>query len=218
MRHLDVLIIGAGAVGNAAARELSKINHVSVGVLEKEPDAAFGISGRNSGVLHAGFNNKPGSFMARLCVEGSEGFEKEASELKLPFKRTGKLVVARYEEDIARLERLKEQGEANGVRELSVVGKAEVERLAGYPAGVAALWSKRTGIFDPFEYTIALAEAALAQGTEYFFGRQVVSLTRSKAKGSKAKSFSGNCKEPVNRTDRILLFRSSNQLRRALCG
>ncbi|MEL7656268.1 MAG: FAD-dependent oxidoreductase, partial [Bacillota bacterium] len=92
MKQFDVLIIGAGAVGNAIAREIVKKNNVSVGVLEKEPDTAFGISGRNSGVLHAGFNNKPGSFMDRLCVEGSEGFEKEAEELGVAFKKTGKLV------------------------------------------------------------------------------------------------------------------------------
>lgn len=176
MKRYDVLIIGAGAVGNAIAREISKIDTVSVGVLEKEPDTAFGISGRNSGVLHAGFNNRPGSFMAKLCVEGSCGFEKEAETLGIAFKRTGKLVIARHGEDIARLETLKAQGEANGVGELRIVGKEEIEKLVGYEAGVSALWSGMTGIFDPFEYTIALAEAASVQGAEYFFGRQVTSV------------------------------------------
>ncbi len=184
MKQFDVLIIGAGAVGNAVAREISKKNTVTVGVLEKEPDTAFGISGRNSGVLHAGFNNRPGSFMAKLCVQGSEGFEKEAEELKLPFRRTGKLVIARYEEDLGRLEKLKEQGEANGVRELRIIGKEELEKLAGYKAGVGALWSGMTGIFDPFQYTVALAEAAVGQGTEYFFGRQVTEIkSRTAADG-----------------------------------
>ena len=176
MKQFDLLIIGAGAVGNAIARELSKKNNVTVGVLEKEPDTAFGISGRNSGVLHAGFNNKPGSFMAKLCVQGSEGFEKEAAELGLDFKRTGKLIIARFEEDLPRLNQLKEQGEANGVRELRMIGKEELEKLAGYEAGAGALWSGMTGIFDPFQYTIALAETAVSQGVEYFFGRQVIRI------------------------------------------
>ncbi len=176
MKQFDVLIIGAGVVGNAIAREISKKNTVTVGVLEKEPDTAFGISGRNSGVLHAGFNNKPGSFMAKLCVQGSEGFEKEAAELKLPFKKTGKLITAGFEEDLARLQKLKEQGEANGVKELRIIGREELETLAGYDAGFGALWSGMTGIFDPFQYTIALAEAAAEQGTEYLFGRQVVEI------------------------------------------
>ncbi len=176
MKQFDVLIIGAGAVGNAIAREISKQNKGTVGVLEKEPDTAFGISGRNSGVLHAGFNNKPGSFMAKLCVQGSEGFEREAAELELPFKKTGKLIIARFAEDLDRLEKLKEQGEANGVRELRIIGREELAELAGYEAGEGALWSGMTGIFDPFQYTIALAEAAAARGAEYFFGRQVTGI------------------------------------------
>lgn len=176
MKQFDVLIIGAGAVGNAIAREISKLNRVTVGLLEKEPDTAFGISGRNSGVLHAGFNNRPGSFMAKLCVQGSEGFEKEAAELDLPFKKTGKLIIARYEEDLERLQKLKEQGEANGVRELRIIGRGELIELAGYEAGEGALWSGMTGIFDPFQYTIALAEAAAARGAEYFFGREVKTI------------------------------------------
>lgn len=176
MKQFDVLIIGAGAVGNAIAREILKENSVTVGVLEKEPDTAFGISGRNSGVLHAGFNNKPGSLMAELCVRGSEGFEKEAAELNLPFKKTGKLVIARYDEDLPCLEKLKAQGEANGVRELRIIGKEELEELVGYDAGIAALWSGMAGIFDPFQYTVALAEAAAARGAEYFFGREVIEI------------------------------------------
>jgi len=176
MKEYDVLIIGAGAVGNAVAGEILKRNAVTVGVLEKEPDTAFGTSGRNSGVLHAGFNNKPGSLMAKLCVQGSEGFEKEAAELGVPFRKTGKLVIARFKEDLPRLKKLKEQGEANGVRELRIIGREELEKLLGYEAGVAALWSGMTGIFDPFLYTVALAEAAAARGAEFRFGREVVGI------------------------------------------
>ncbi len=176
MKQFDVLIIGAGAVGNAIAREISKQNRVTVGMLEKEPDTAFGVSGRNSGVLHAGFNNKPGSLMAKLCVQGSEGFEKEAVVLNVEFKKTGKLIIARFEEDQERLEKLKLQGEANSVRELRIIGRKELEQMAGYEAGAGALWSGMTGIFDPFQYTIALAEAATSQGAEYFFGRKAVGI------------------------------------------
>lgn len=181
MKRFDVLIIGAGAVGNAVAREISKNRKITVGILEKEPDTGFGISGRNSGVLHAGFNNVPGSLMAKLCVQGSEGFTNEAKELGIRFKRTGKLVIARFEEDRAQLLRLKSQGEANGVRELSIIEADELERLAGYPAGVAALWSGMTGIFDPFEYTTALAEAASSQGCRFFFGRKVISIENNQS-------------------------------------
>jgi glycerate-2-kinase len=76
----DILIIGGGAVGCAVARELSRYD-VSIALLEKEADVASGASGRNSAVVHAGFNNKPGSLMAKLCVEGSKGFEAACREL-----------------------------------------------------------------------------------------------------------------------------------------
>lgn len=207
MKRFDVLIIGAGAVGNAIAREISKKktigseDNLTVAVLEKEPDVAFGISGRNSGVLHAGFNNKPGSLMAKLCVEGSEGFESEAEGLGIDFKRTGKLIFSRFEEDLPRLNKLKEQGEANGVRELRIIGKEELEALTGYEAGTAALWSGMTGVFDPFRYTIALAEAAEQQGTKYFFGRTAMSiekLTNGSAAGRSAGLFRVTARNEVS--------------------
>ena len=88
----DVLIVGGGAVGCAIARELSR-SRLSIGLLEKESDVACGTSGRNSAVVHAGFNNKPGTLMAQLCVEGNEGFEALCAELDVPYKKTGKLLV-----------------------------------------------------------------------------------------------------------------------------
>ena len=95
----DVIIIGAGALGCAIARELSRYR-IKVLVLEKECDVAYGTSGRMSGVVHAGFNNKPGSLMARFCVEGSRGFEQVCKELDIPFKRTGKVLVAFDQDDM----------------------------------------------------------------------------------------------------------------------
>ena len=88
----DVLIIGAGVVGSAAARELSRYR-LRIAVLEKTPDVCCETSARNSGVLHAGFNNRPGSRMAKFCVEGNRGFDQLARELDIPYTRTGQLVV-----------------------------------------------------------------------------------------------------------------------------
>ncbi len=94
----DCVIIGAGAVGCAIARELSRFK-LRVIVVEKEYDVAAGTSGRNSAVVHAGFNNKPGSLMAKLCVEGNAGFKKLCRELDVPYKNTSKFVVAFDKDD-----------------------------------------------------------------------------------------------------------------------
>ena len=174
-KNFDVVIIGAGAVGNAIARTLTGYK-LSVAVVEKEPDTAFGISGRNSGVAHAGFNNKPGSLMAKLCVQGNEQFGKAAEELDIPFKRTGKLVIALSEDDVPGLYELKAQGEANGTRELRLVDSQEIKSINPNINGVMGLWSGMTGVFDPFAFTIALAENAKENGAVYFFDQQVTGI------------------------------------------
>lgn len=175
MNFFDVAIIGAGAVGNAVARELSKYE-LNICVIEKEADVAFGISGRNSGVLHAGFNNTPGTLMAELCVQGSRGFAGEAERLGIELQRTGKLVTALFEEDIEALYKLKEQGEANQVDGLEIISGSEIRKINENIRGVAALRSNVTGIFDPFLYTIALAEEACLNDVQYHFSHEVDSI------------------------------------------
>ena len=90
--------MGGGSVGCAIAYALSRYD-LKVAVAEKELDVGMGASGRNSGVVHAGFNNRPGSLMAKLCVEGNEGFEALCKMLDIPYKRTGKLIVGYDEAD-----------------------------------------------------------------------------------------------------------------------
>jgi len=179
----DVIIIGAGAVGCATARELSE-KGLSVAVLEKEADVAFGSSGRNSGVVHAGFNNRPGSLMAKLCVQGCEDFEKEAGLLGVPFRRTGKYVLAFSDKDIDTLDTLLENGTGNGVKGLKIIRGQQLKRIfpdlsvTDLRKIKAALWSPMTGIFDPFRYNIALAEDAKQKGTEFFFLHEAESINR----------------------------------------
>ena len=121
----DVIIIGAGGVGCAVARELSRYR-INVTVLEKECDVAAGNSGRNSAVVHAGFNNRPGSLMARLCVEGNRGFEQLCRDLDIPFRNTGKILVAFDDEDMEILKGIIAQGEANGCKDLRLIKLTEL--------------------------------------------------------------------------------------------
>ncbi|HHV64910.1 MAG TPA: NAD(P)/FAD-dependent oxidoreductase [Peptococcaceae bacterium] len=175
VRSYDVLIIGAGVVGCAVARELSRYN-LKIAVLEKELDVGMETSGRNSGVLHAGFNNKPGTLMAKYCVEGCLEFDQVAKELDIPFKRTGKIVVGFTEDDKKKLYQLKEQGERNGVPGLEIIGREKIKELAPYVDGEFALYSPVTGILNPFIYTIALAENARQNGVDFYFANEVLAI------------------------------------------
>ncbi|PYG89855.1 glycerol-3-phosphate dehydrogenase [Ruminiclostridium sufflavum DSM 19573] len=173
----DIIIVGAGAVGCAVARELSRYN-LKIAVLEKESDVAAGTSGRNSAVVHAGFNNKPGSLMAKLCVEGNEGFESICRELDVPYKKTGKLIVAFEESDFAGIDRLIENGRKNGVKGLEFVDAGVVKRLEPHVGGIGAMLSPNTAITNPFIYTVALAENAAVNGAVFYFNTEVRGISR----------------------------------------
>lgn len=176
MRY-DVAIIGAGAVGSAIARELSFYN-ISVIVLEKALDLADGTSGRNSAVVHAGFNNKPGSLMASLCVEGNQGFEELSRELDFPYKKTGKVIVAFDEEDKKTIEKLYHQGLENGCKGLRLIDKEELNNFAPGTKGIGGMYSADTAIINPFLYTVALAENAFDNGAKFLFNEKVVAIDK----------------------------------------
>ena len=173
-----MVVIGAGVIGCAIAYELSKYQ-LTVAVLEQASDVAVGTSGRNSAVVHAGFNNKPGSLMARLCVEGSQGFEALCSELGVPYQKTGKYVVAFDNEDIGILERLIQQGTCNGVKGLRIANAEELQENIPNVGGICAMYSPETAIINPFLYTIALAETAVENGVRFYFEHRVETIRKS---------------------------------------
>ena len=175
-KKYDVLIVGGGVVGCAVARELSKYR-LAVGVLEKELDVSLGTSCRNSGVLHAGFNYKPGCLRAKVGVRGNAMMDDLCRDLKVKMKRIGKLTVALDKDDMPGLERLKAQGDANGVPGLEIIGHERMDQIQPGVQGIAALWSPTSSIISPFGLTIALAENACANGVEFRLGWPVKGLT-----------------------------------------
>ena len=173
----DVIVIGAGAVGCAVARELSRYN-LSTLVLEKECDVAYGTSGRMSGVVHAGFNNKVGSLMAKLCVQGNRLFEGVCRELDIPYRKTGKVLVAFDESDIQALRGIIKQGDANGCTGLRLLSAEEIHKLVPGIGGIGGMLSPNTAIFDPFEFCIAHAENAMDNGVQFSFESEVTSIRK----------------------------------------
>lgn len=174
---LDVLIVGAGVVGCAVARELSRYA-LRIAVLEKEEDVGAGTSKANSAIVHAGFDAETGSLKARFNVEGCRRMGQLAGELDIPFRRNGSMVVALCEEDIAKLEVLKARGEANGVPALKILSGDEARAMepALSKEIPAALWAPTAGIVCPFELTQALAENACVNGVEFHLNCTVRSI------------------------------------------
>lgn len=173
----DVLIIGGGVIGSAIAREMSRYR-LTIGVLEKNLDVCCETSGRNSGVVHGGFAYDTGSLKARLCVEGNQEMGRLSEELDFPFQRCGKVLVGNTRADQEALDRIMEQGKANGVKGLELIGKARLHELVPAVIGEFAIYSAESGIVDPFGYTIALAENAADNGVRYFFDREVTAIVR----------------------------------------
>lgn len=179
----DVIIIGAGVSGAAAARELSRYR-LKICVLEREEDVCCGTSKANSGIAHSGYDAEPGSLMAELNVKGSNMMGQLSKELDFPFKQTGSLTVCTTENGIAMLHKLRERGLKNGVEGLRILDREEA--LAMEPnlsdQVLAALYAPTAGIVCPFELNIAMAENAYNNGVEFKFDTEVKNI-RKQEKG-----------------------------------
>jgi glycerol-3-phosphate dehydrogenase len=176
----DVIIIGAGVVGSAIARELSRYR-LNVAVIEKEMDVSLGTSSRNSGVVHSGIHYKPGTLRARLNVQGNSLMSDLCRDLKVKINYIGKLTVAQDEEEAKSLYPLKEQGEANGVPGLQLLDPAAMRKLQADVGGIMALYSPSTGIICPYTLTIALAENAKDNGCHFYLGHEVKAIQKSES-------------------------------------
>jgi glycerol-3-phosphate dehydrogenase len=171
----DVIVIGGGVIGCAVLRELSRYD-LRILLLEKESDLAEGISKANSGVIHGGFNVPPGSLKARTNVAGLRKIYGLASELHVPHRKTGKLVIALTDEERPRLEELKADGDRSGTPDLEIIGEREIRRIEPLARGRWALYSPHTGIISPYEFTIALAECARRNAARVLLEAPVVSV------------------------------------------
>ena len=173
----DIAIIGAGCIGSAIARELSKTT-ASVILLEAADDVTQGATKGNSGIVHAGYDDKPGTVKARYCWPGNQMFPKLDSELHFGFQKNGSLVVAKGAEDEAILEELMERADKNGVKNCRIISKEELMEKEPYihPDATAALYSPDAGTITPYEYAIALAENAVDNGVEIRIRREVVDI------------------------------------------
>lgn len=176
---LDVLVIGCGIVGAAAAMELSKYQ-LQVAVLEKENDVANGTTKANSAILHAGYDPMPGSLMARLNVRGVELAKQLCAQLDVPYRQCGSLVLAFTPAECATLETLRQRGQTNGVPGLQVLTGAEARAMDPQLSDQvqAALYAPTAAICSPWEYCLALAETAVRNGAKLHLETEVTGMEK----------------------------------------
>ena len=176
----DAVIIGCGITGAAAAFELSKYQ-LKVAVLEAENDVAQGATKANSAILHAGYDPKPGTLMAKLNVRGVELARELCAKLDVPYRQNGAMVLGFSEEDKDTLQELYEQGQINGVKELKILTGDEARAMEPNlaPEVVAALHVPTSAVCLPWEYCLALAETAVINGVELYLEHRVTGLTKT---------------------------------------
>ena len=180
---IQTLIIGAGVVGLACAAALADSGR-EVLVLERNTVIGEETSARNSGVVHAGIYYPPGSAKARLCVAGKERIYAYCKARGVPVKRTGKLIAATNEQDVATLGELIRRGHANGVTDLALLDGAEALALEPELRCLAAIHSPSTGILDTHQLMLALLGELESLGGMVSLGSRVNSLTIDAGSGT----------------------------------
>jgi L-2-hydroxyglutarate oxidase len=167
VRSYDAVVVGAGIIGLAVARELLRRHpRLRLAVLDKEPAIGQHQTGHNSGVVHSGIYYAPGSLKARLCVEGARDLYAYCEEKGILAERCGKVIVASEESELPRLEVLYQRGLANGVEGVEVIGPERLREIEPHCVGVKALWSPNTGIVDFGKIAAAYAQDVRCAGGE----------------------------------------------------
>lgn len=178
MKQYDVVIVGGGVVGASIARELSRYK-LSIALFEKEEELAFGVSKSNSGIIHSGTQNPPGSLRAKLCIQGNALTRKISRELGTGFKKVGSLIVAFTEKERLELLKIKKDSRLLGVKGLKMVGRAWLKKHEPNlsPQARAALYAPTTGIISPYRLVYDLCENAARNGVEFYLSAKVEKIS-----------------------------------------
>jgi len=154
MESVDAIVVGAGVVGLAVARELARAGHETI-ILEAEDAIGTHTSSRNSEVIHAGIYYPKGSLKARACVAGKALLYEYCVAHGVPHRRSGKLIVATDASQIEELRQIQKRAHANGVTDVVWMEKAQALALEPALHCVAALYSPSTGIIDSHALMLA---------------------------------------------------------------
>ncbi len=177
----DVAIIGAGVVGSSLAYYLSQYD-ISILMLEASNDVSNGTSKANTAIIHAGYDPRVGTLMAKYNVEGSLLMKDLCTKLDVPYINNGAMVLAFSDEELEHVNKLYQRGIDNGVKDLSVLNAEQVLKLEpNITKNVkGALLAKTSAIVSPWELTYALALTAVKNGVELKLNNKVTAITKEK--------------------------------------
>lgn len=181
----DIVIIGAGVIGAFIARELARYD-LKVAVVDKENDVSNGTSKANSAIIHAGFDAKPGTNMAKFNSVGNPMFDKVCEELDVEFRRIGSFVLGFDDKDMETIKELYQRGLDNNIKGLEIIGGDTVIKMEPNLNDTikGALYAPSCGIISPWELTIALAENTADNGVEILLNNEVKDIKKNE-KGCK---------------------------------
>ncbi|MEW5785736.1 MAG: FAD-dependent oxidoreductase [Bacillota bacterium] len=172
----DIVIIGAGVVGTAIARELARYK-LDIVLVEKDSDVGCGASRANNGMVHSGIVQEPNSLRSKLNVRGNAMFEELCRELDVPFKRCGLIGLVFKEEELILLDLVKARAEADGIP-VEVISRERALAMepALSPETKGAFLAPSTAMTSPYKLTIAYAENAVTNGVRLFLNTEVTAM------------------------------------------
>ena len=176
----DIAIIGGGIVGLATARAIrERAPRARLTILEKESDIAQHQTGHNSGVIHSGIYYKPGSYKARLCVEGARLMKAYCDKNGIPVETCGKVIVATSQDELPRLKALYERGVANGVPGVSMIDARRLKEIEPHANAIGGIHSPQTAIVDYRRVAQTLAKELTGSGLALERNFRVASIMRA---------------------------------------
>jgi len=183
---MRVVITGAGITGASIARVLSLYEDIDIYIIDKEPDAGWGVSKANTGIIHPGHEDDPlkTPLRAKLCSKGNRIWRKWVKELDIPSKWPGELMLAFNDKDLKEFNKYIEWGKKNNVEKMEVIDYEKLKSLENNvsPNAVGALWVPSAGQISPWEAVIALIENAAMNGVKTLFGTKVLDIVVSNYK------------------------------------
>lgn len=173
----DIAIVGGGIIGLSTALAVQKsFPQCSLVVLEKEPEVAMHQTGHNSGVIHAGIYYKPGSYKAKLCIEGARLMTDFCRENGIPCDRCGKVIIATSGEELPRLHALYERGRANGIDGLELIDPGRIREIEPHAGAIRAIYSPVTAITDYGRVSRVMADRIRENGGKILLSTRVLSV------------------------------------------